>query len=231
MKKNNVITAIFLLLSSIASSQTSTQRIYIKGGNDARENFMKEVFSYPSFEQGIVEYKNGQRYKSSLNYNKVLGTIEFIDEKGDTLAMSNEESISFINIGNDVYRFLPECMMELLKTDKAVLYKNEMVRIADKLKTGGYGIPNTAGTIETIERPTSKINYKQMEINETLLVSKVSTYYIENEKDEILMASRKNVLNLYPKKQDAIKSYIKEHNIDFTKEEDLKTLTEFLSTL
>ncbi|HUQ67507.1 MAG TPA: hypothetical protein VM101_15190 [Flavitalea sp.] len=231
MKGNCIFIAFIVILSSIATAQTSTQRLYIKGGNEAYENFMKEVFRYPSFVQGIVQYKNGQRFKSNLNYNKVLGTIEFIDEKGDTLAIADETSISFISVGDDIYRFVPGCLQELIKTDKAVLYKNEMVRIADKLKTGGYGIPNSAGTIEAIERPTAKINYKQMEINESLLISKVSSYYIKNDKNEILPASKKNVLALYSKKEDAIKSFIKEHSIDFTKEDDLATLTRFISTI
>jgi len=231
MKKNCIITAFLFILSATASAQTSTQRIYIKGGNSAWENFMKEIFRNPDFEQGIVEYRNGQLFKSNMNYNKVLGTIQFIDEKGDTLAITNEESISSINIGDDVFIYAPNCLLLLKKSDKATLYKNEMVRIADKLKTGGYGIPNTAGTIESIDRIDTKLNYNQIDINESLLISKVTTFYIENEKGEILTASKKNVLNMYSKHEDAIKSFIKSYGLDFTKEDHLIELTVFLSTL
>ena len=231
MKRNCIITAFLFILCATASAQTSTQRVYIKGGNSAWENFMKEIFRYPDFEQGIVEYKNGQRFKSNMNYNKVLGTIQFIDEKGDTLAITNEESISSINIGDDVFIYAPNCLLLLKKSDNATLYKNEMVRIADKHKTGGYGIPNTAGTIESIDRIDTKLNYNQMEINESLLISKVTTFYIENEKGEILTASKKNVLNMYSKHEDAIKSFIKSYGLDFTKEDHLIELTVFLSTL
>ena len=81
MKRHIIISACSIILSVATVAQTSTERIYIKGGNSARENFMNEIFMYPSFEQGIVEYKNGQRFKSNMNYNRAAGTIQFIAEK------------------------------------------------------------------------------------------------------------------------------------------------------
>ena len=132
MKRNCIINVCLAFICFAATAQTSTQRIDIKGGNSAWENFMKEVFRYPTFENGLVEYKNGQRFKSKLNYNKVLGVVQFLDEKGDTLSMINEESISFLTIGNDAYIYAPNCLMALKADGKAKLYKNEIVRIADK---------------------------------------------------------------------------------------------------
>jgi len=220
-----------ILFCATATAQTSTQRLYIKGGSNARDNFMKEVFKYPSFEPGIVEYKNGQRYKSNMNYNKLLGTVQFIDEEGDTLSIANEESVKIINIGTDVFIYAPNCLLALKNTGKTSLYKNEMVRIADKLKTGGYGIPNSTGTIQSYDIIDTRLNFNKIEINESLLVSKVSTYYLENEKGELFEASKKNVLDMYPKQEQAIRSFIKSNNLDFSKEEHLLELTDFLSKL
>ena len=231
MKNIAIISAYVIFICATAGAQTSTERLYIKGGSNARENFMKEVFKYPSFEPGIVEYKNGQRYKSNMNYNKVLGTVQFIDEKGDTLSIANEESVKIINIDNDVFIYAPNCLLALKNAGKSSLYKNEKVRIADKLKTGGYGIPNSTGTIQSYDIVDTRVNFNKIEINESLLVSKVSTYYLENEKGEIFAASKKNVLDMYPKQEQAIKSFIKTNNVDFSKEEHLLKLTEFLSNL
>src|SRR5688500_7310083 len=110
MKRIHLLSLSLILCCAAATGQMSIERIYIKGGNSAWENYMKEIYLYPSFEGGIVEYKNGQRFKGTLNYNKVLGTIQFIDEKKDTLAITNEDSISFISIGNDVFIFNPTCV-------------------------------------------------------------------------------------------------------------------------
>jgi hypothetical protein len=229
MKRKYFMCACVALICFTTFSQTSTQRIYIKGGNDARDNFMKEIFLYPTFQPGIVEYKNGQRFKSNMNYNKAVGAIEFIDEKGDTLSLNNEESISFININGDKFIYAPLCLQIIEGNEKVALLKHEMVKIADKHKTGSYGIPNSTGTIESIDRLDTRINYNQIEINENLLISKVTTYYIEDEKGEIFVASRKNVLNKFPNKDEAIKGFIKANNLDFSKEGDLINLLHFLS--
>jgi hypothetical protein len=229
MKRKYFISTCFVFLSLTTFAQTSTQRVYIKGGTSAWENFMKEIFLYPSFEPGIVEYKNGQRFKSQMNYNKALGTIQFIDEKGDTLSMNNEESIAFINIGNDKFIYAPECLQIVQGNEKISLLKHEMVKIADKHKTGGYGIPNASGTIESIDRLDTRPNYNQIEINENLLIHKVTTFYIEDENGEIFVASRKNLLNNFPKKEEAIKSYIKANNVDLSKEDHLINLADFIS--
>jgi hypothetical protein len=231
MKRSTMITICFILFCGTLIAQTSTQRIYIKGGSKARDNFMKEVYLYPAFEQGVVEYKNGKRYKSNMNYNKVFGNVQFIDEKGDTLVMINEESISSIVIGSDEFVYKPRCLKTVKKHDKAGLYKNELVRIADKQKTGGYGIPNSTGTIQSVDMIDTRVNFNQIEINENLLVSKVTTFYLENPKGEILPASRKNVLNMYPKHEEAIKSFTKAKTFDFNSEEHLVELVDFISTL
>src|SRR6476661_9635745 len=141
MKRNSLICACLVVFCTTTSAQTSTQRIYIKGGSDAWNNFMKEIFLYPSFIPGVVEYKNGQRFKSAMNYNKANGTIEFIDEKGDTLSMNNEESIAFINISGDKFIYGPMCLQIIKGNEKLALLKHETVKIADKHKTGSYGIP------------------------------------------------------------------------------------------
>jgi hypothetical protein len=228
MKRNYFVSVCAILFYASTFAQTSTERIYIKGGNAAWENFMKEIFLYPSFEPGIVEYKNGQRFKSNMNYNKALGTIQFIDEKGDTLSMRDEESISFINIGGDKFIYAPMCLQILKGNEKIALLKNETVKIADKHKTGGYDIPSASGSIESIDRIDTRLNYNQMEINENLLIHKVTTLYIEDEKGEIFVASRKNLLNKFPKKEEAIKSYIKANNVGFTKQDQVTNLFDFL---
>ena len=193
MKKISLPT-IIILLCVTGFAQTSTERIYIKGGNSAWENFKKELYQYPAFEVGIVEYKNGQRFKSTMNYNKVLTTIQFIDEKGDTLAMSNEETINFITIGNDVFYYNPSCMQEVKSYGKVKLLKNERIRIADKQKTGGYGIPNAAGTIESIDRMDTRFMYNQLDINESLLLSKLTSFYLAYDENRVVPASKKNAL-------------------------------------
>ena len=236
MKKIQLALIAMIVITTTANSQTSIERINIKGGSSAWDNFYKEIYRYPGFQTGIVEYKNGKRSKGSLNYNKVLGTIQFISEKGDTLSLSEEETIAKVTIDNDVFYYSPyaeppTCLQEVKAAPKLKLVKSERLRIADKQKIGGLGIANSTGTIESIDRLDTKANYNQVDINENLLLSKTTNFYLETSRKDLVPASRKNVLSLFPKHENAIREYIKAKQIDFTKEDDLAALTDYLSLL
>lgn len=221
-----------IILATTTFSQKSVEHIEIKGGSSAWENFYKEIYRYPSFMTGIVEYKNGKEFRGNLNYNKVIGTIQFIDEKGDTLAISSEETIKNIRIGDDVFYFvLPDCVEEVKDGGKVRLVKNERIRIADKQKVGGYGISNSTGSIDAWTQVDSKVNYNNVDINEKLLLNKTTKYYLETGNGGLVPASKKNVLSLFSKHQDKIKEYIKNHEIDFTREDHLSELTGYLAQL
>jgi hypothetical protein len=232
MKRHALLLLVATALVFTSFAQKSVERIEIQGGSRAWENFFKEIYRYENFQPGIVQYKNGKQYKGTLNYNKVLGTIQFIDENGDTLAMNNEQDVSAVHIGEDeFYYILPDCLEKITDVGKLKLVKNERIRIADKQKVGGLGIPNSTGTIESIDRIDTRIDYNQIDINEKLLLNKTTRFFIETEKKELIPASKKNILSLFPKQEDAIKAYIKSHQIDFTREDHLADLTGYLAQL
>lgn len=197
-------------------SQTSVSRMLIQGGRDAWPNYLKEIYLNPDFEDGFVEFNNGQRFKSRLNYNRALGTIQFIDEKGDTLALSDETAVAWVTIGTTKFYMLPLCLQEMVVNQEVILAKNEKIKIADKQKPGAMGIPNSQGTIESYDRSYTRNNH-YIDINEQLLLRKTTAYYVAAKDRKFVPASRKNVLHLFPQ----LKQYIGEHHIDFGREEDL----------
>jgi len=228
--------AAIVILSVHANAQTSTERINIKGGNMAWENFQKELYLYPNFETGIVEYKNGKRSQGKLNYNKALGTIQFIGDKGDTLALLNEETIANVTIGKDEFFYLetekqPQFVQKIADGGKVKLLKNERIRIADTQKIGAMGISNTTGTIESMNRYDMKVRYNELDINENLLLSKTTSFYLETASRTLVPASKKNVFTLFPRHENAIKEYIKSKQITFDNADDLTALTQYLSQL
>lgn len=232
MKKLSLTLFAFILLLTSIEAQKSIERIEIKGGSSAWENFFKEIYLYPDFQKGTVEYKNGRAFAGKLNYNKVLGTIQFIDEKDDTLSMNNEESIKGIKIGDHEFFYIsPDCYEELKDGGRFKLVKNERIRIADKQKIGGLGISNSTGTIESVDRIDTRMTYNQIDINEKLLLSKTIKFYLETDDRVLVPASKKNILGMFPNHEEIIKEYIRKNNIDFSREDHLAELTGYLSNL
>jgi hypothetical protein len=226
-------TLLVFLLSVITYSsfaQVLRERIYIKGGDEFWENFSKEMFLYPSFKDGTIEYKNGKLYKSRLNYNRALGTIQFITDKNDTLALANEENIKLVKIGNDVFEFNPFCV-QVVNGDRIRLSKSEKLQVSDARQIGAYGKTNTTAGVDSYNKMYTWLGAYELSANEVLLCSKNTTFYIVTNDHELVPAGRKNILRAFASKENAVKKFIDSKNINFTREADLLELTNYISSL
>lgn len=229
MKKIFLLPVFTLAVIATSLSQT-TERIYIQSGSNAWENFLQAIYLYPSFKEGMVELKNGQRFLRPMNYNKIAATVEFINEKNDTLSFADESSVGHINIGDDVFIFNPVCL-RFLSSKKVKLYVYEKMKIGDKQKIGAMGIPNSGSAIESVEKIDTYQRSYNIDVNETVILSKTTSYFIQTATSEIIPASKKNVLNLFFKNESEVKEYIRSKKISFNKAADLMEMVEFLDDL
>ena len=229
MKKILIIPILVLVVISLSFSQ-STERIYIQSGSTAWENFIKAIYLYPSFKEGMVEFKNGQRFIQPMNYNKLAATVEFINDKNDTLAFADEASVGHVNIGGDVFIFNPVCL-RFLSSKKVKLYVYEKMKFGDKQKIGAMGIPNSGSAIESVEKIDTYQRSYNIDVNETVILSKSSTFFIQTATSDIIPATKKNVLSLFPANESAVKEYIRSKSISFNKASDLMEMVKFLDEL
>ena len=229
MKKILIIPVLVLALISSSFCQP-TERIYIQAGSTAWENFLKAIYLYPSFKEGMVEFKNGQRFIRPMNYNRIASTVEFINDKNDTLAFADEASVGHINIGGDIFIFNPVCL-RFLSSKKVKLYIYEKMKFGDKQKIGAMGAPNSGSAIESVEKIDTYQRSYNIDVNETVILSKSSSFFIQTATSEIVPANKKNILSLFPENESAIKEYIRSKNISFNKASDLMEMVKFLDEL
>ena len=225
-----IFLCVFIFGAPLSSYSQASERVYVNSGADQWENFMKVIYLYPSFKDGMVEFKNGQRFVRPMNYNKLAATVEFITKKNDTMAFADEASVGHIDIGGDVFVFTPVCM-RFLSSKKVKLYIYEKVKLGDKQKIGAFGIPNSGSAIETVERIEDNQRSYKISPNETVILRKSSAYFLQTATSEILPANKKNVVSLFPQQEEAVKNYLKTHNVNFNKSSDLLELVNFLDTL
>lgn len=218
-----------LFFAGLSNGQSLRERVYIKGGSGAWENLMKEMYLYPAFGEGVVHYKDGQQFRRLMNYNRMLATVQFIDEKNDTLAIANESAVAGIRIGDDVFIYAPNCL-QAIDNGKVKLLKNVRLSIADVRQVGAYGTKNTTSAIETNNLLYTWMGSYAVDVNEVLLLSRLSTFYIQGPDGDIVPASKKNVLKLFGGNE-AVKGFLRTNNINFSNEGDLLTLTKYLSGL
>lgn len=205
-------------------------RVYIKGGNYAMEEFKKAIYLYPNFVDGMVQLKNGQKILRPLNYNRIAATIEFINDGKDTLAIADESAVTQVIVGNDVFIFSPACL-RLISNGKVKLYSHEKMKVGEVQNIGAYGIPNSGSAIQKYEQVNMNGQNYNFEIGEQIILSKATFFIIETEKHEFVPVNKKNIIKAYPGKKNEINEYCKEKNVNFNRESEIQALATYISGL
>ena len=206
------------------------QKTYtIKPGENIYDVLLiKDIYSYPDFITGTVIFRDGKIVTSRLNYNILVGAIQFIDGKGDTLSLANEHTIKYVVLEKDSFCYY-DGYIKLINNDRTVRLGKKIFFEEFEQKPGSYGMSSGTTAAVTLSSILEKRQY-DLDTKQELILRKNSEYVLGNG-NEFLVAEKKNLLKLFPKHKKSISDYLKNDPINFTKEEDLFRLTTFLHSL
>jgi hypothetical protein len=142
---------ISVLLFVFVAFFTSAQRIKyytVQPGENLLEIIPKaEMYEYPQFQQGVVNFKNGKHSAAKLNYNFVHEEILFINAKGDTLTIINPEEVKNVLIGTTQFFYSPGRFVKLDTTIGTVkLATAGFFSTISKRRIGAYGTTTDGGS-------------------------------------------------------------------------------------
>ena len=169
--------------------------------------------------------------EAKLNYNHLVDEIQFIDPKGDTLALANEKTIKLISITNDTFYYGPGYVRLLAANSIVKLAGKKIWAVGDTRKIGAYNTANSSSFITTYSSYTEHGKSFDLTIMEDMDLRKVEHYFFGDKYNAFVLATKKNLLTLFPKQQRQIQTYLKENKIDFNRKEDLEKVVQFLAQL
>jgi hypothetical protein len=206
--------------------------IIVKAGNTIKESVPTiDLYEYPQFINGTIFFRDGNSSGAAMNYNRFLDEMQFITAKGDTLTLINEKNIRFINIVKDTFFYDQGYIKLINSTVNVKLGIKEMLGIIDKKKIGGYGMSSSTTAIDSYSSYNDGMQYYNITVMQDLVLAKKAQYYIGDVYNHFVLASKKNVINLFPKQEQAVIRYLKENTIVFNNKEDLEKLVQFLEHL
>jgi hypothetical protein len=202
---------------------------------------LKEQYLYNEFQQGTVFFRNATSLPAMLNYNHLYGEMQFINTKGDTLALVEEYSLKKIAIDEEVFYYVNKAgfvevitahlPVKLAKKQNLEIIKStvKLVGVSNSTFAGGPGnnINGNSGSTYTPRLSYRKL-YTQKAPGELQLAKQTSYYFIDRN-ERIYLAKKSTLLKLFGRHKKAIEQYVETHQIDFTREEDLKKLLSFCS--
>ena len=210
------------------SSKSQNKAIEVNSTDDLMEVIPEKVsLRFPQFSEGIAYFKNGNATSAFFNYNLLLGEMQFIDAKGDTLSIANVEAVDYITIGNTVFYYVKGFYELITESNSLKLTKKERFEVADKQKIGGYGQASSSGSIDNYSTYTMQGRPITLTVREKVLFKKYISYYILSNNGAVI-ANKSGFIKAFPGRKKSIETFLSENNINFKKEDDLKKLFKFL---
>ena len=179
-------------------------------------------YYYPEFYKGKIQFVNGKKADSKLNYDLLNEEMHFINSAGDTLALSNMGEIKEITIGDDLFYYkngFLKVVVEMSNIKLASKQKRSTEVIGMKgaygEKLDGSSVANYTNLMTkdfaAIKLKTGNLGYGDLAID----------YYISGPENNFILANRKNFYKLMPNKKDLLNEFFKKNEIDFSNQTDL----------
>lgn len=232
MKKIAVSLFSLFLIAAVLNGQDH-KTVTVKAGTRINDYFTQsEQYRYPEFTQGMVVFKDGTATVTKLNYSILVGEMQFL-ASGDTMAIANEKNIKFVQIMLDTFYFDNGYLEAIAGRHPAILAEKQYVKLADIKREGPMGTRSSTSSAQTWGTVIDQGHLKnsKLVVQEDLVLSKNTDYFIGNGTDGFIPCKKSNVLKLYAKQKKAIDDFVKKNKVNFKAKEDLVKLTEFISAL
>ena len=222
----------FILIGYADLSAQDSTFVTIKTGQSVKDVLTSaEIYHYPQFTYGKVFLRDGTKAAGKMNYNRLYGQMLFINPIGDTLALADEKNIKFIVIDKDTFYYDGGYLRLMANGGVVKLTEKQIWVLADIRKIGTHNRPTTTVAVTSFSSYTDgrdAAKSKDLIMNEDVVLRKETQYYFGDKYNLFVPASKKGLLQLFPKEQQEIDNYLKENKVNFNKRDDIEKLYQFL---
>ena len=222
----------FILIGYTDLSAQDSTFVTIRTGERVTDVLtVADIYHYPQFTNGKVFLRDGSKAVGKMNYNRLYGQMLFINPKGDTLALADEKNIKFMVIDRDTFYYGEGYIRLLANNGITKLTEKQTWVLADIRKIGTHNRPTTTVAVTSLSSFTNgkdAAKSKDLIMNEDVVLKKETQYYFGDKYNLFVPASKKGLLQLFPKEQQGIDSYLKENKVNFNKKDDIEKLYKFL---
>ena len=230
MKKKSPFLILFIipLFSALAQDKVVVK---ITNEGDANQLLSSSRFLFSQFEDARV-YIRGSNINTKMNYNLLMDRMQFIDENGDTLIMTDNKAVTVVMFGKRPFKYSPKGFVEVLVVDSpnsTELSIKRSIKLIDRKKTGPYGIKLNSSSVNDLYSTGQDAGeglYKIATTAEELSFIRKNIFYLSTN-DKYTVANRKGFMKTYAKQKNEITDYLKRFPVDFEKEEDIARLFDF----
>ena len=224
---------LLLLFPGLVYAQ-DRQVVEAVSGEDISEKVSTHLqYLFPAFENGDVYFLNATKSSGMLNYNMLVGEMQFVDND-EVFGLADVKNVAMVIINNR--KFYPyntkEFSEDLLSTDKVQLRVRRKGNAVNFAQKGAYGTSSSTSAITSYSSVSSGSQQYNLSARGDIHISLRYFYYLVGSNGKYTQIKNvKTFTKLFPAHRIQIEAFAKEHNIRFDRENDLKALLAYCSEL
>jgi hypothetical protein len=225
MKKLFPLCFIFLFFTTPLFAQR-TEVIRIKA-NDVPTFITKKKYKFPTFTHAKIYLKSGEVASARINFDYFDQAVKYIGEQRDTLTLTNDD-VEYISSSIDTFFYDKKFYEWIASSATTRLAMLRTYKLNDKQKIGAFGTSSPTQQIESHDAILG-VTHLDLATNEEYVFAEQTSYFISKIDGHFMPATKKNISNIFPKKD--IENYIASKKLNITKQEDLITLFVYANKL
>ena len=190
----------------------------------------KGLYRFPAFTEGSIVFRNGIMSAARMNYNISLDEMHFVSQEGDTLALAEPATISFINLNGSRFYF-DKGYIQSITEGGGVILGFRQTTTAQTYSEEGYEIKRGHEGIRRKNYYGDNGLPYSLGDNDEIRVTTRAFYFFGDNFGRFEKTSKAWVYQHFPDQQAAIAKFLQEHHINFNKPSDLTELLQFCATL
>ena len=188
------------MYATLLSAQ-STETIRVKAGEDISKVISPNgIYRFPLFTTGTYLKNNNTSSSAKLNYNLFTGEMQYLNLKGDTMTIANSSEINSIKIQDVLFYYRNGYKEVIADHDPAKPAVESTIKLEYE-KVGLYGHANGAQDATNMNSYNTPTNVFQLTLGQDAVIRKKTTYYLFNKDQPPVIATKKNILQVFSKKQ------------------------------
>jgi hypothetical protein len=214
-----------ILLPRLPARAQVYERTIIHAGDSVSKYY---TYLFPSFGDATVKLRDGRSLIYKMNFNLLLCDMQFINAKGDSLAISNPVEIDSILLDSCLFVYVyKRGYFQLLAVTDAVSLAVFRQCTFEPVQIGGMGTPRHSGGIEMFNSITSRQGTMPLLLNEDIFALKNTSFLFFYKGGGTENAGKAAFLRIFAGDKKSFDQFVKSNKIDYNKPGDLVKLFHF----
>lgn len=221
--------AAFLSTALLLQGVSARAQVYDKMIIPAGDSISKyTTYLFPSFGDATVKARDGRSSIYKMNFNLLLCDMQFIDQKGDTLVITNPADIDSIQLNgcSFIYDHNKGYFQILAVSGVVSLAVHRQTRF-DPVPVGAMGAKNESGRVVMMNSIPSRQGTMPLRLNEDIYVLKSMSFVLFYEGGETENAGKAAFRGIYRGDKKDFDQFVKANRIDFNNQGDLEKIFQF----